>query len=113
MPKFENRFTTGNLIQIVGLTITIATIGISIGIMKAEIEGLKEAARQSASDSRALIELRTDVAYIKQAVQNLSRDLRTASSPIPCPSDQPVLVASYCRSASSAFIEQESHSGWD
>ena len=105
MPKFENRFTTGNLIQIVGLIITIVTIGISIGIMKAEIEGLKESARQSASDSRALIELRTDVAYIKQAVQNLSRDLRTASSPIPCPVEQPVLVASYCRSISSVAME--------
>lgn len=95
--KFENRFTTGNLVQIVGLIGTIISLGIAIGIFKTEIESLKETARQSISDSRTLIRVESDVAYIKQAIQNLSRDLRTASGTLPCSEDRPILVASYCR----------------
>lgn len=108
MPKIENRWTWGNVAAVA----TMITIGITIhqwgkewGSLLNRVAGLEEKADQAAADSRTLIELRTDVAYIKQAVQNLSRDLQSASSTLPCPPDRPVLVASYCRGGVTASYE--------
>lgn len=112
MPKIENRWTWGNVAAVIAAVATMITIGITIhtwgqewGKLLTRVDGLEETARQSATDSRTLIELRTDVAYIKQAVQNLSRDLQSASSTLPCPPDRPVLVASYCRGSVTASYE--------
>lgn len=106
MPEWKNQWTTGNIVQLVTLFITIAGVGVAIGNFSARLEQVEIAALQSNSDSRALIRVEQDVAYIKQAVQNLTRDLQSASSPLPCPPDQPILVASHCRaSAGLAFYE--------
>lgn len=113
MPKIDNRWTVGNVATFLGILATLLSVlgiayaqGQSWGDLSNRVGVLESTARQSVSDSRTLIELRTDVAYIKQAVQNLTRDLQSASSPLPCPPDQPVLVASHCRaSAGLAFYE--------
>ena len=104
MPKIENRWTWGNLAAVLAALATMITIGITVhtwgqewGKLLTRVDGLEETARQSATDSRTLIELRTDVAYIKQAIQNLSRDLQSASVELPCPPSQPILVVSHCR----------------
>lgn len=105
MPKIENRWTWGQIASVIAAMATLITLSVTIhawgkewGDLLRRVSILEATASQSVSDSRTLIQLSTDVAYIKQAVQNLTRDLRSASSPIPCPTDQPIYVASYCRS---------------
>lgn len=112
MAKIENRWTWGNVAAVIAAVATMLTIGITIytwgqewGKLLTRVEGLEITARQSATDSRTLIELRTDVAYIKQAIQNLSREIQAASTPLPCPPEQPVLVTAHCRGVGLASFD--------
>lgn len=113
MPQIENRWTWQGIVTLLGLLATATALyqssraeGEWRGEISQRVEALETDARQASIDSRTLIRVEQDVAYIKQAVQNLTRDLQSASSPLPCPPDQPILVASHCRaSAGLAFYE--------
>ena len=98
MPKFENRITTGNVAQLLALLATVISVGIAIGNFSSRLDRMEEIAVQSVSDSRTLIELRTDVAYIRRSLDRMESNQAVIHVPNMCPDDQPILVASHCRS---------------
>lgn len=93
----ENRWTIGNVVQLVGLGATIVSLGIAIGSFNVRMDRLEETARQSVSDSRTLIRVEERLASIERSLSQLRSIAATGS--ISCPDSQPVLVASYCRAA--------------
>lgn len=92
----ENKWTWGNVTQLVALVTTIVGLGIAIGTFNTKLEALEVSAVQSAADSRTLIEVKQDVAYIKDAVKQF-QSIASAALPVSCPMEQPVRVAAYCR----------------
>lgn len=100
----ENKWTWGNVASVVasvsGLIGLIAGIwlwGGQWGTLQERVQNLERIGAQSSLDSRTLIELRTDVAYIKSAIQDIRAYAAASAISIACPDSQPILVASYCR----------------
>lgn len=97
--QIDPRWSIGNIVSLIALLSTILSVGAIWGTTNARLEKLESGYNQAAMDSRTLIELRKDVAYIRDSIQRIERATNVASSPIAiCPTDRPVLVASYCRS---------------
>ena len=97
----ENRWTWGNIVSLVALGSTILSVGVAWGTVNARMDKMEEGYRQASMDSRTLIEVSKDVAYIKdsiQAMQRMTAAIWSTQPPLSCPTEQPVLVASHCRS---------------
>lgn len=95
----ENKWTVQGIAQLIGLVVTIIGMGIAIGSFNSRLLAVEESSRQSSLDSRTLIRVESDVAYIKESIQRIERANALASAPIPlCPTERPILVASHCRS---------------
>lgn len=106
MNKVENRWTWGNVVTMLGTLVTMLTIigvayawGQSWGEMNRRVMALETSSIQSAADSRALIEVRSDVAYIRRALDRLMNGVGSASFSDTCPADRPIFVSSHCRSS--------------
>lgn len=108
----ENRWTWGNIAQIVTLVITIIGVGIAIGSFGERLVALERSSTQSNQDSRTLIKveeqvsnlnkgqdaMREEVSRIAESIYRIERAASLASSPVSiCPTEKPVLVASHCR----------------
>lgn len=101
MPQIEPKWTTGNVATFLGIVVTFLTLlamsygwGQAWGELSNRVTALEGTARQSATDSRTLLELKIDVAYIKRAVQDIRGDGRT--SDLGCSIRDPARVASVC-----------------
>lgn len=95
----ENKWTVQGIAQLVGLVVTIIGMGIAIGSFNYRLVAVEEASKQSSLDSRTLIRVESDVAYIKESIQRIERATSLASAPLSmCPTEKPILVASHCRS---------------
>lgn len=93
----ENRWTWANIAILVTLGGTIFGTGVSFGTLSSRMEKMEEGYRQSSIDSRTLIEVSKDVAYIKDSLSRImSQSAVTAASSI-CPTDRPIWVAPYCK----------------
>lgn len=95
----ENRFSVGSIVSSITLIGLIISLGITYGQVTSRIERLESVSQQSNVDSRTLIKVESDVAYIKESIQRIERSGSLASAPFAmCPSEKPVLIASHCRS---------------
>lgn len=92
----ESRWTFLNTLQIAAPIVTLLAVGAGGGVFMTKLDTLEKNAVQSSLDSRTLIEVQKDVAYIKDAVKAF-QTIASATYPISCPSDSPVRVAAYCR----------------
>lgn len=92
----EGKWTFLNTLQIAAPVVTLLALGAGGGVLLTKVDALERNAVQSALDSRTLIEVKQDVAYIKDAVKAF-QTIASATYPISCPSDSPVRVAAYCR----------------
>lgn len=99
--QVETKWTLGNIVSATTLVGLIISLGFTYGQVSSRIDRLEEVSRQSSLDSRTLIEVSKDVAYIKdsiQAMQRMTAAIWSTQPPLSCPTEQPVLVASHCRS---------------
>lgn len=99
--RITDNVSLGNVLSIL---VSLATLGglliaggVAWGAMDQRMKKLEVGYDQAALDSRTLIEVRTDVIYIKKAIERMERATSLASSPTMCPSEKPVLVATHCR----------------
>lgn len=94
----ENKFTSGNISVLITLFVLVVSLAATYGQVMNRLENVEKSAVQSSIDSRTLIEVSKDVAYIKEGIQRLERATSLASMPVSmCPTEKPVLVASHCR----------------
>lgn len=102
----ENRWTSGNISVVITLLVMVVGLGVTYGQVMTRLETVEEASKQSVIDSRTLIRVENDVAYIKESIQRIERAAMTASTPFAmCPTEKPILVASHCRSSASSSQE--------
>lgn len=95
----ENRLSVGSIVSSLTLVGLIVSLGVTYGQVTSRLESLEVASKQSSLDSRTLIRVENDVAYIKEYIQRMERAAMTASGPLAmCPTEKPILVASHCRS---------------
>lgn len=101
----ERKWTTGNIFAVITAAATLVTLVATIFIWGGEwgkllerVGNLEKIGVQSAIDSRTLIQLQTDVAYIKEAVKDIRAFSASASFIDACPEESPIRVAAYCRS---------------
>lgn len=101
--NIDPKVSLGNIISI-GVSLTtligvVLSVGVAWGAADKRIQVLESGYQQSSLDSRTLIRVESDVAYIKESIQRIERANALASAPIPlCPTERPILVASHCRS---------------
>lgn len=95
----DSRFSVGSLVSSLTLIGMIVALGVTYGQVTTRLESVEAATKQSHIDSRTLIEVGKDVAYIKESIQRIERASSMASVPLAlCSSEKPILVASHCRS---------------
>lgn len=104
--SLDRKISLGSIISIIVSLITLIgvfmSVGVAWGAMDERMKKLEIGYNQASLDSRTLIEVSKDVAYIKDSILRIERAASMASHNLPyrgtCPDDKPVLVASYCRS---------------
>lgn len=71
MPTVKNEISVGTLVAVLGLFITLASVGAIGGRLQAEVMALQEKQVAAEADSRVLVRLQTDMDYLKRAVDEL------------------------------------------
>lgn len=96
--SIDPKWSVGNIVSVATLIGLIISLGYTYGQVVKRLESLEAASQQSNLDSRTLIRVESDVAYIKESIQRIERATSLASLPVSmCPNEKPVLVASHCR----------------
>lgn len=99
MPPIENKVSLGSIVSSITLIGLIVSLGVTYGQVTSRIERLEAVSQQFNIDSRTLIRVENDVAYIKESIQRIERAASMAAAPLAvCSSEKPILVASHCRS---------------
>lgn len=71
VPTVKNEISVGTLVAVLGLFVTLASVGAIGGRLQAEVMALQEKQAAAEADSRALVRLQTDMDYLKRAVDEL------------------------------------------
>lgn len=101
--SLDRKISLGSIISIIVSLITLIgvfmSVGVAWGAMDERMKKLEIGYNQASLDSRTLIEVSKDVAYIKESILRIERAASLASAPLSlCPTEKPILVASHCRS---------------
>lgn len=70
-PRVKNEITVGSIASWITILCTIVGFGVAIGQDRTDIAYLKAQQSQTAQDSRALIRMEADMAYIKRTLDEL------------------------------------------